>query len=142
MRFCIKAESVTEFADRLGIVKCFCRCRIQRFRYCIGRDAILAQQEKPLAKSLACFTLADSEVVLLGRETIYRNGERAGWLSSGGWGYTVNTNIGFGYLRNAEGVDHDYLACGTYELEVASARLPCELRLQALYDPKMLKLKC
>jgi sarcosine dehydrogenase len=108
----------------------------------IGRDAILAQREKLLGKSLACFTLADSEVVLLGRETIYRNGERAGWLSSGGWGYTVNTNIGFGYVRNAEGVDHDYLTSATYELEVASERLPCELQLQALYDPKMLKLKC
>ena len=108
----------------------------------IGREAILAQKEKPLLKSLACFTLADSEVVLLGRETIYRNGERAGWLSSGGWGYTVNTNIGFGYLRNAEGVDHDYLTSASYELEVASERLPCELQLQALYDPKMLQLKC
>jgi 4-methylaminobutanoate oxidase (formaldehyde-forming) len=108
----------------------------------IGRDALLAQKEKPLTKSLACFTLADNEVVLLGRETIYRNGERAGWLSSGGWGYTVNTNIGFGYLRNAEGVDHDYLASAIYELEVASERLPCALQLQALYDPKMLKLRC
>ena len=108
----------------------------------IGRDAILAQKEKPLLKSLACFTLADSEVVLLGRETIYRNGERAGWLSSAGWGYTVNTNIGFGYVRNAGGVDHDYLTSVNYELEVASERLPCELQLQALYDPKMLKLKC
>jgi len=108
----------------------------------IGRDALLAQKEKPLPKSLACFTLADNEVVLLGRETIYRNGERAGWLSSGGWGYTVNTNIGFGYLRNAEGVDHDYLTSAIYELEVASERLPCALQLQALYDPKMLKLKC
>ena len=108
----------------------------------IGRDAILTQKEKPLGKSLACFTLADSEVVLLGRETIYRNGERAGWLSSGGWGYTVNTNIGFGYVRNAGGVDHDYLTSASYELEVASERLPCELQLQALYDPKMLKLKC
>jgi len=108
----------------------------------IGRDAILAQKEKTLLKSLACFTLADNEVVLLGRETIYRNGERAGWLSSAGWGYTVKTNIGFGYVRNAGGVDHDYLTSANYELEVASERLPCELQLQALYDPKMLKLRC
>jgi len=115
---------------------------LQSSKSFLGRDAIIAQKEKPLGKSLACFTLADSEVVLLGRETIYRNGERAGWLSSGGWGYTVNTNIGFGYVRNAEGVDHDYLTSASYELEVASERLPCELQLQPLYDPKMLKLKC
>ena len=115
---------------------------LQSSKSFLGRDAIIAQKEKPLGKSLACFTLADSEVVLLGRETIYRNGERAGWLSSGGWGYTVNTNIGFGYVRNAEGVDHDYLTSASYELEVASERLPCELQPQPLYDPKMLKLKC
>ena len=28
-------------------------------------------------------------MVLLGRETIYRDGKRVGWLSSGGYGYTV-----------------------------------------------------
>jgi len=81
-------------------------------------------------------------VVLLGRETIYRNNERVGWLSSAGWGYTANTNIGLGYVRSASGVDKAYLQAGTYELEVAGERLPCELQLQALYDPKMLKLKC
>jgi len=107
----------------------------------IGRDAILAQKEKPLLKSLACFTLVDSEVVLLGRETIYRDKERVGWLSSAGWGYTANTNIGLGYVRNASGIDMDYLQAGSYELEVAGEQMPCELQLEALYDPKMLKLK-
>jgi 4-methylaminobutanoate oxidase (formaldehyde-forming) len=107
----------------------------------IGRDAILAQKEKPLLKSLACFTLPEREVVLLGRETIYRDGERVGWLSSAGWGYTMNTNIGLGYVRNAEGVDRDYLVSGTYELEIAGERLTCELQTAALYDPDMLKIK-
>jgi len=108
----------------------------------IGRDAILAHTEQPLAKSLSCFTLADREVVLLGRETIYRNGERVGWLSSAGWGYTANTNIGLGYVRNDAGVDRDYLQAGAYELEVGNERVACELQLQPLYDPGMLKLRC
>ena len=46
---------------------------------------------RPLPRLLAGFTVADPEVVLLGRETIYRDGKRVGWLSSGGWGYTVGT---------------------------------------------------
>ena len=108
----------------------------------LGREAIVEQQARPLVKSLACFTLPDREVVLLGRETIYRDGERVGWLSSAGWGYTVNANIGIGYLRNAKGVDSRYLQSGTYELEVASERLPCDLSLRALYDPSMSKPKC
>ena len=107
----------------------------------IGRDAILEQRERPLAKSLAGFTLADRDVVLLGRETIYRDGERVGWLSSAGWGYTLETNIGLGYVRNQAGVDRDYLESGSYELEIAGERHPCDLQLQPLYDPKMQKMK-
>ncbi len=102
-----------------------------------GRDALLVQHKQALQKQLVCFTIDDPDVVLLGRETIYRNGEIAGWLTSGGWGYTVNKNIGYGYLRNPEGVDSHYINTGTYELEVAAVRHPCILQLGPLYDPKM-----
>ena len=67
-----------------------------------GRAAIQAQLEKGVKKMLACFTVDDPEIVLLGRETIYRNGKRAGWLTSGGFGYTLNQSIGYGYVRNPE----------------------------------------
>jgi 4-methylaminobutanoate oxidase (formaldehyde-forming) len=108
----------------------------------LGREAIVEQQQKPLTRSLACFTLEGQDIVLLGRETIYRDGERVGWLSSAGWGYTVGRNIGFGYVRDAAGVDRDYLQSGQYELEVATERLPCDLQQGPLYDPKMLRMKC
>ena len=103
----------------------------------IGRKALLSKQKQPLKKRLACFTINDPDVVLLGRETIYRNGEVVGWLTSGGWGYTVNKNIGYGYVRNPEGVDNEYFISGTYELEVATVRHSCKLQLGPLYDPKM-----
>ena len=73
---------------------------------------------------------------MLGRETIYRDGERVGWLSSAGWGYTVGKNIGFGYVRNANGVDDGSLSSGRYELEVAAERVGCTLHLAPLYDPR------
>ena len=62
------------------------------------------------------------EVQLWGRETIIRNGERVGWLASGGFGHTVGRSIGMGYVRNPAGVSDDYLASGTYSLEVATPR--------------------
>ncbi|MDH3760776.1 MAG: FAD-dependent oxidoreductase [Gammaproteobacteria bacterium] len=108
----------------------------------LGREAIVKQQAGPLTRSLACFTLPGRDTVLLGRETIYRDGERVGWLSSAGWGYTANTNIGYGYVRKADGVDREFLKSGSYELEVASERLACELQQGPLYDPKMLRIKC
>ena len=80
------------------------------------------------------------QVILLGRETIYRNGARVGWLSSGGFGHTVGLPIGMGYVR-AEGVDEGFLTSGEYELEVASERVPARLHLGALYDPTGARVK-
>lgn len=81
-------------------------------------------------------TVDDPNIVLLGREAIYRDGERVGWLSSAGWGHTVRKNIGFGYARNASGLDEAFLKTGIYELEVAAERHPCTLHLAPLYDPR------
>ena len=106
-----------------------------------GRAALEQRKDAPLQKRLACFTIDDPEIILLGRETIYRNGERVGYLTSGGWGYTVNANIGYGYVRRAQGVDSDYLQQGEYELEIASVRVPCKIHLNVLYDPSMAKVK-
>jgi len=106
-----------------------------------GRSALLEQKTEPLKKRLACFTVDDKDCVLLGRETIYRNGERVGWLTSAGYGYTVDQPIGYGYVRNAGGVNLDYLKSGEYELEVATKRVKATLHMKALYDPEMSKIK-
>ena len=106
----------------------------------IGRAAVEAQVAGGVKKWLATFTAAP-EVVLLGRETIYRDGERVGWLSSGGYGHTVGRSIGMGYVRRAEGVDAEFVRGGRYELEVASERVAAEVHLEPLYDPKGLRVK-
>ena len=103
----------------------------------LGRDALQAQMQEGVKKRLAGFSVEDPHIVLLGRETILRNGERVGWLSSGGWGYTVGKNIGYGYVRNGSGVTTEFLTSGSYELEVATERVPAILHLAPLYDPKM-----
>ena len=99
-----------------------------------GRDALLVQRKQALQKQLVCFTIDDPDVVLLGRETIYRNGEITGWLTSGGWGYTVNKNIGYGYVRHPDGVDREFLNSGSYELEVALPGMTVPA-FRSLYDP-------
>jgi len=105
-----------------------------------GRAAVAEQRASGVAKKLATF-VADRDVILSGRETIYRNGVRVGWLSSAGYGYTLGKSIGMGYIRNENGVDVDYVKSGTYELEVATERVPCSVHLAPLYDPKMEKVK-
>jgi 4-methylaminobutanoate oxidase (formaldehyde-forming) len=107
----------------------------------LGREALEAQKRDGVKKQLACFTVDDPEVILLGRETIYRNGERVGWLSSGGFGHTLQKPIGIGYVRNASGVDTEFLQSGTFELEVAGERVPAQLHLVPLWDAKMERIK-
>jgi sarcosine dehydrogenase len=80
-------------------------------------------------------------VVLSGRETIMRNGEAVGYLTSGGFGYTIGKSIGYGYVRNDDGVDDEYLSSGTYELVVAAEKQPAELHFGPLFDPSMTKIK-
>jgi len=102
----------------------------------IGRSALLAQRDSPLKKRLATFVCDDESVVLVGRETILRNGEPVGYLTSGGFGYTIGRPIGLGYVRRAEGVDDDWALSGRYELVVAETPTPCRISFAPLYDPE------
>ncbi|CAN7548331.1 GcvT family protein [Rhizobium sp. LjRoot258] len=106
-----------------------------------GREAIERQLASGVRKMFACFVPEDPDVVLLGRETIYRDGKRVGWLSSGGFGYTIGKPIGYGYVRNPEGVTEDFVLSGSYELDVARERVSCRVSLEPLYDPEMARVK-
>lgn len=102
----------------------------------LGREVLEVKASRPLTKRLAGFTVDDPNIILLGRETIYRKGERLGWLGSAGFGHTIGRPIGYGFLRRAEGgLNDDFLLSGDYELEVATERVPAKLHLGALYDP-------
>ena len=98
-----------------------------------GRDALVKGALLP--RLLVGFAVEDPEVTLLGRETIYRDGERVGWLSSGGFGYTVGKSLGYGYVRNPAGVDRAFVLGGNYELDVAGERVRASASLAPFYDP-------
>ena len=100
----------------------------------VGRDAVYAQRSAPLKKKLATFIITGDQP-LLGGETIYRDGEVVGWITSGGFAHSFVCPVGLGYVRREQGVDTDYLASGCYELDVAGTRIPAEISLRALYDP-------
>jgi 4-methylaminobutanoate oxidase (formaldehyde-forming) len=100
-----------------------------------GREALRAATG-PLARMLAGFLVDDPAVSLQGRETIFRDGEQVGWLTSGGYGYTVERAIGYGYVRREAGLDREFVLAGKYELEVAGARVPARVTLSPLVDPE------
>ncbi|SMC76048.1 FAD-dependent oxidoreductase [Rhizobium sp. RU36D] len=107
----------------------------------LGRRALEALAGQPLKKRLMGFTVDDQAIVLAGRETILRNGQPVGYLTSGGYGYTLGKNIGYGYVRNPDGVSDDYLKSGSYELVVAAEKTPATIHFGPMVDPAMDKIK-
>ncbi|MFT5275978.1 MAG: sarcosine dehydrogenase [Saprospiraceae bacterium] len=92
----------------------------------IGRDALEKQTGK-LNKRMCHFGIANPNIVLSGRETILRNGQAVGYVTSAGWGYSDNKNIAYGYVKNEKGVSDKFLQEGEYQLEVACELIPCYL---------------
>lgn len=115
--------------------------KVKSGRDFIGRAALTAVAGKPLAKRLAGFTLSDPSVVLVGRETILRDGQPVGYLTSGGYGYTIGKSVGYGYVRNAAGVSDEWLGAGRYELVVASETYAAEIGMQPFFDAANARVK-
>jgi sarcosine dehydrogenase len=106
-----------------------------------GREALEKAATSPLPRLLTGFSVEDPNITLLGRETIYRNGSQVGWLSSGGFGYSVGKPVGYGYVRHDSGVDRRFVLEGNYELDVAGDRVPAKATLTGFFDPSNSRIK-
>jgi sarcosine dehydrogenase len=107
----------------------------------LGRDALEATAGNPLKKCFVGFSVDDEAAVLVGRETILRNGVFAGYLTSGGFGYSVGKALGYGYIRHPDGVTPEYLLSGRYEIVIASEVKAATLSVEPFVDPTNLRVK-
>jgi sarcosine dehydrogenase len=107
----------------------------------VGQQALAALAGQPLTKRFAGFVIDDPDAVLVGRETILRNGQPVGYLTSGGYGYTIGKSVGYGYVRNEDGVSNGFLEDGDYELVIAMVRFPARIGLKPFVDPANAKVK-
>jgi sarcosine dehydrogenase len=107
----------------------------------VGQKALAAIAGQPLKKRFAGFVIDDPDAVLVGRETILRNGQPVGYLTSGGYGYTIGKSVGYGYVRNEDGVSDDFLEDGDYELVIAMERFPARIGMKPFIDPANARVK-
>jgi glycine cleavage system aminomethyltransferase T/glycine/D-amino acid oxidase-like deaminating enzyme len=97
----------------------------------VGRDALVAAQAAGLSRSLACFVLDDPRQVVLGGEPLRSSGEIAGRVTSGGFGYTVDSSIAYGY------VPIDRAEPGTrFEVDLFGTWFGAAVVAQPLFDPR------
>ncbi|NIM26794.1 MAG: FAD-dependent oxidoreductase [Gammaproteobacteria bacterium] len=103
----------------------------------IGRDAVLAQIDAgKREKRLVQFLLQDPDAMLYHHEPILRDGLTVGYLTSGNYGHTLGGSVGLGYVRCEDGVDADYIASGSWQIDVAGVPIAATASLRALYDPR------
>ncbi len=107
----------------------------------IGREALLRQQEKGLSRQLLQLKLCDPEPLIYHNEPIWRDGALVGHITSGAYGHTLGGAIGLGYVDiPSDGNSGDVLT-GSYEVEVACERVPAEVSLDPMYDPKNTRIR-
>ena len=108
----------------------------------IGREALDEYRNAPLKRRLVQFRLEDPEPMLYHVEPIWREGVGVGRTTSWMYGHTLGGSVGLGYVEHPEGVDHEFMASGNFELEVAGKRFAAAASLRPMYDPTGEKIKC
>ena len=106
----------------------------------IGRDAVLARRKAGLSRRLLQFRLTNPDPLLYHGEPILRDGRIVGHLTSGNYGHTLGAAIGLGYVP-CPGETTEALLASSYAIDVAGRRVPAEVSLTPLYDPRSERVK-
>jgi 4-methylaminobutanoate oxidase (formaldehyde-forming) len=102
----------------------------------IGRNALLALKEKGITRRLCCLTIHSGPLMPIGKEAILDGDKVIGIVTSGGFGYTVQKPIAYGYLPIT------YSKPGTrLQIEVAAQRYEAIVKKEPLYDPENVRVK-
>jgi 4-methylaminobutanoate oxidase (formaldehyde-forming) len=97
----------------------------------LGREALVKQKAEGGRQKLCCLTIADPASVALGNEPIRSQGKVVGWITSGGYGYSVGRSIAYGYLPA------ELAKAGTdLEVELFGEWLKARVEREPLWDPK------
>ena len=96
----------------------------------IGRQALVAAQERPLDRRLCCLVLDDPLAVAPGNEPVRVGGEVVGRVTSGGYGFAVARSIAYGYLPAALAESGQRV-----EVEIFGDWVGGAVAAEPLYDP-------
>jgi len=124
----------------------------------IGRNALIKQKTDGIQRKLCCLTLADETAIALGNEPVRckssRGGNRTapksiearddspsdekvvGWITSGGYGYSVRKSIAYAYLP----LEHTVIGTAL-DVELFGERIPATVEREPLWDPKGERIK-
>jgi len=97
----------------------------------LGKEALVKQKAEGIKQKLCCFSLSDPTVIALGNEPILKGDKVVGWITSGGYGYSVKKSIAFGYLPI-----EDAKPGNEFTTDWFGEKIKLKVEAEPLYDPK------
>lgn len=96
----------------------------------IGRAAALEERASGGQRRLAAFAVLAGDADASGDEPIWHEGQVVGWVTSGGYGHTVQTSLALGYIPARLAA-----ADSGFEVEILGERRPATRLNAPLVDP-------
>ncbi|KAJ7986891.1 hypothetical protein DPEC_G00333100 [Dallia pectoralis] len=117
-------------------------CKLKSTVPFLGRASLEKQKADGLRRRIVCFTI-DEKVPMFGLEAIYRNGIPVGHLRRSDYGFYIDKQIGYGYIRNPDGgvVSTDFIKSGKFTLERMGEVYEAKAHLKTPFDPSNNRVK-
>ena len=101
-----------------------------------GGDAGAPRQRGTAARTGWCRCCStDPEPLLYHAEPVLRDGEVVGYVRAASYGWTLGGAVGLAFVGRRRAGHPDWLADGSWEVDVAGTRHPAEVSLRPMYDP-------
>jgi 4-methylaminobutanoate oxidase (formaldehyde-forming) len=107
----------------------------------LGREAVLARKAAHAAaggmrQRIVQVRVLDPDPLLHHAEVLHRDGEAVGYVRSASYGWTLGGAVGLALVAGGdEPVTPEWLAAGTWQVDIAGVLHPVEVSLRPMYDP-------
>ncbi len=102
----------------------------------MGKQALVKQKAEGIKQKLCCVVLSDPQTVVFGSEPIRHEGKVVGWVTSGGYGYSIEKSIAYTYLPTELAKPGIKVTVECFGVEIQA-----DVQKEPLYDPKGEKIK-
>ena len=102
----------------------------------VGRAAALAERVTGPRRRFVVLEVEAGEADVVGYESILKDGQAVGYVTSGAYGHCVDRSLAAGYVPTALANDGE-----RFEIDILGTFCAATVRLQPLYDPAGLRLR-
>lgn len=101
----------------------------------IGKEALERRSAQPPTTRLRCLTIDDGTSMVLGKEPVFANGQRAGYITSAAFEHTVRKPVAYAWLPGSLAEN------AKVEIEYFGQLITATVVAEPLVDPEMKKIR-